>query len=217
MKTHIGHEKEASSDASFQIREPKRKHPFKTAAKVLAAILIALVLFVAGYVIYMEVNYYRIPDNQTVHATAHTKATYSQPLDTGQTYRITTYNIGFGAYTPDFTFFMDEGAMKDGTPKKGVESRARSKESVIQCTEGDIRVLKREKPNIMLFQEVDVDSTRSYHVDQTKLIEKGFPDTRLGTPPTSTPPTCSILSASTLWCCLTDRFQEDCSPSPITR
>ena len=55
-----------------------------------------------------------------------------------------TYTAGsFGAYTQDFTFFMDGGT----------QSWAKSKESVIDCINGDIDLLSQYKADVMLLQE----------------------------------------------------------------
>ena len=35
-----------------------------------------------------------------------------------------TYNVGFGAYSPDYTFFMDTGVMRDGTKTTGKYGKA---------------------------------------------------------------------------------------------
>ena len=122
-------------------------------------ILIAL-LVAGGYVAYVFLTYSRIPDNQDlpIGGTA-----LDQPT-TNTEYTIVTYNIGFGAYTSDFTFFMDEGK----------ESRAKSEASVIECVEGTADKTLEYNPDFVLFQEVDTDSTRSYHVDESKLIFTKF-------------------------------------------
>ncbi|MFR4145979.1 MAG: hypothetical protein ACLT1J_06475 [Mediterraneibacter gnavus] len=73
------------------------------------------------------------------------------------TYRITSGNIGFGAYSDDYSFFMDGGK----------ESRARSEQAVIE----NVSKLRRSCSSACtriyaFFQEVDIDGTRSYHVDE---------------------------------------------------
>ena len=50
-------------------------------------------------------------------------------LAIGTEYTALTYNIGFGAYTPDFSFFMDGGE----------SSWAKSKESVLDTVQGGRR------------------------------------------------------------------------------
>ncbi len=85
-------------------------------------------------------------------------------LQTNRLYTIATYNIGFGAYTRDFTFFMDGGK----------ESRAASKESVETHVNSALQRVKSLDPDFALFQEVDTDSTRSHHVNQKEMARNVF-------------------------------------------
>lgn len=128
---------------------------------VVSGIIAVILLITAGYVAYVLIAYNRIEDNQTLAATGTAR---TDTLKTDTEYTAITYNIGFGAYTPDFTFFMDGGT----------QSWAASKESVIQCIDGDITLLQQHRPDIALVQEVDFDSTRSYHVDEATQIRDAF-------------------------------------------
>ena len=140
--------------------------------KVLAGVLLLLLLCVAGYVIYMQANYYRIED----HAPLEVKNNPEQILKTGEEYSAVTYNIGFGAYGPDYSFFMDTGEMEDGTATAGKYGKAASRESVEENTKGATETLAGLDADFMLLQEVDVDADRSYHIDQVKEVKAEFPD-----------------------------------------
>ena len=59
----------------------------------------------------------------------------------------------------------------------GKESRARSKESVLECVNGSAQNALSFDPDIVLFQEVDTDSTRSWHVNQKEIIRTAFDQT----------------------------------------
>ena len=91
--------------------------------KVIGTVAAILVGVVAVYVIYLFTTYHRIADNLplTVEQPAK-KGTDVDALAIGTEYTALTYNIGFGAYTPDFSFFMDGGE----------SSWAKSKESVLE-------------------------------------------------------------------------------------
>ena len=128
--------------------------------KVLLAILLLVVLVVGGYVGYVFGTYSRIEDNLELNV----EGTAQETVETGKEYTAVSYNIGFGAYTADFTFFMDEGK----------ESRARSKESVVECVDGTSATALSYQPDFVLFQEVDTDSTRSHHVDEAQQILDRF-------------------------------------------
>ncbi len=136
-----------------------RKHKKKWLT--LGGVLGALLMIVVGYVCYVLFTYTRIEDNLGL-----------EPVDTGseaalsvgEPYTAVIQNIGFGAYTPDFTFFMDGGT----------ESWAKSEESVKTCVNAAADKVQEYTPDFVLFQEVDFDSTRSYHVDQRELLTDRF-------------------------------------------
>ena len=90
----------------------KNKKFLKTLLKIIGIVLGILVLTVAAYLIYLLVSYHRIEDNQelVVEAPADNTSTVANAaLSTDTEYSALTYNIGFGAYLPDFSFFMDGG------------------------------------------------------------------------------------------------------------
>ncbi len=124
------------------------------------ALLAALLLTVIGYVLYVFIDYYRLEDNITLSIQDNTAL--AAPL--GKQLTLVTYNIGFGAYSDDYSFFMDGGKY----------SRAFSREAVIENTEGALSSALAAKPDLLLFQEVDIDGTRSYHYDQTAHLAGGI-------------------------------------------
>lgn len=133
--------------------------------KILISVLsfvLAFVLIVVGYLSYVVLSYSRIEDNQVLTPVT---TGVDDKLEAGKNYTVLTQNIGFGAYTPDFTFFMDGGE----------KSWAESEESVISCVNEAADTIKGHNADFMLIQEVDFDSTRSYHTDQRKMLEDAFP------------------------------------------
>ena len=80
----------------------------KKTLKVALYILLALVLIVLAYVIYVFAAYYRVEDWQTlsvVHCDAASAAPMADAPQTGVTYRVSSANVGFGAYSDDYSFF----------------------------------------------------------------------------------------------------------------
>ena len=143
----------------------------KTVLCIVGIVLLVAIVVVAGYIAYLEATYYRIDDSTPVAVENNPAA----KLAANTPYKAATYNIGFGAYTPDYTFFMDEGVKNDGTPTVGEHSTAVSLESVEACTNGAISVLQGLGVDFALLQEVDTDSTRSYNVNQKAAVESAFP------------------------------------------
>ena len=85
-----------------------------------------------------------------------------------------SYNIGFGAYSQDYTFFLDTGYDDDGNETCGHYGKAKSKDAVLFNTNGAITTIANLNPDFALFQEVDVKATRSYKVNQYELITDSF-------------------------------------------
>ncbi len=142
------------------------------AVKILAGAFLLVILCAAGYVIYMQANYYRIED----HTALETENNAKQRLKTDTPYTAVTYNIGFGAYGPDYSFFMDTGEMEDGTLTAGKYGKAISRESAETNVKGAAEELKVLGADFMLLQEVDVDADRSYHMNQLEQLKEEFPD-----------------------------------------
>lgn len=139
-------------------------------ARVLITLIALLIAVVIGYVCYVAISYDRIPDNQTLEIENNT----SLAVQTGKEYTIATYNVGFGAYNHAFSFFMDSGVMKDGTKVTGKNSKAASKEVVLENINGSAQLIADGDYDFVLLQEVDIDSTRSYHVDQNAIFNSTF-------------------------------------------
>ena len=133
--------------------------------KIPLGILAGVLMILLAYIIYLYAAYHRIPDNQELDVTAPSEKTSSKPLTTGQIYSALTYNVGFGAYSPDFSFFMDGGK----------SSWAKSKENVTENISGAGSFAASKNPDFVLFQEVDFDSTRSHHVNEYDILKDTFP------------------------------------------
>lgn len=148
-----------------------RKFMCVTACVILA--LIALILTVLiGYVCYVGLSYERIPDNTTLEIENNQSGTVKLNTD----YKIATYNVGFGAYNHAFSFFMDSGTMKDGTAVTGKHSKAESEEVVMSNINGSADLIAGGDYDFVLLQEVDINSTRSFHINQYDIFSEKFSD-----------------------------------------
>jgi endonuclease/exonuclease/phosphatase family metal-dependent hydrolase len=139
---------------------------------VVLTFLLVIILVVGGYVGYVALSYYRIPDNLklSVDAVGVNGAAATQKVHVGQQYTAMTYNIGFGAYNHPFSFFMDQGYRADGTPTQGTQSRVANEQTEVDDTNGAAAHAFAADPDFALFQEVDVSGDRSANVDQKALI-----------------------------------------------
>lgn len=131
----------------------------KTVKRLLFIAIAAAVIY-AAYVLIsfqragsgsLEIN---VPENAPEEIAA---------LPTGTKMSAITYNIGFGAYNKEFSFFLDGGE----------NARAESKDAVYENLAGITGYLSyRSKADVMLLQEVDEKGTRSYGVNEVETILK---------------------------------------------
>lgn len=131
----------------------------KLPLKLLLGTLALLLAVVMGYLIYVFAAYYRVEDWQELPVVSMNGADHGV-LTAGELYRVASYNIGFGAYSNDYSFFMDGGR----------ESRARSPLAVAENVSGAMETVAAIAPQFLLLQEVDVDGTRSYHINELEHL-----------------------------------------------
>ena len=128
----------------------------KKIGKSILILLLALLLLIGGYVLYVVLDYHRLEDNLEVEVTD----TQTDIVETDVEYDLLSFNIGFGAYERDFGFFMDGGT----------ESWAWSEERLDKNLSQISQLLLEKDADFYCLQEVDRDSTRSYHVDEYAYI-----------------------------------------------
>ena len=149
----------------------------KKVLKIVGGVLGALVLIVVIYVVYVMASYYRLDDSLSLETASPEEGQVESAieLDTGsqgraQEFTIVSANLGFGAYGPDFDFFMDGGS----------GSVAPSAQYVSDNINGSADAIEGLDPDIVLFQEVDIDGTRSHGVDEYALLRNRFPHAVFG-------------------------------------
>ena len=160
----------AAETAAEAPKKKKKKLTKKRLALRIVLIVLAVILAVVGsYVIYVFTSYHRLPDNleltpepdPLMYDTMNRLPPERINVEPGQkTYTIMTYNIGFGAYTSDYSFFMDGGKY----------SWARSKDGLNQNLVDMSSAIRSYDPDFLLLQEVDEDGTRTYHVNEVNYM-----------------------------------------------
>ena len=138
----------------IQKKNKQEAKDLKRVLKIAGVLLLAVLIAVLCYVGYVFGTYSRIEDNQELSVTHGSSGVQTAEPETD--YKILSWNIGFGAYEEDFGFFMDGGT----------ESRAWSKERLEKNLDAIGETAAAQNADLMLLQEVDFDSDRSYHVDE---------------------------------------------------
>lgn len=158
----------------------------KRTFKIVGCVVGALALVVAVYIIYVMATYYRLDDNLaleteppengqvaaqitltgTVQDCSDGQVTTNASLESSDhVFTIVSANLGFGAYGPDFDFFMDGGT----------GSVAPSAQYVTDNVNASAEAIGQLDPDLVLFQEVDIDATRSCGVDEYALLRDDYP------------------------------------------
>lgn len=148
----------------------KTKKIIKIVCIVLACIVALFALIVGIYVAYVALQYYRIDDNQTPEI----ENARTEKVRTEQTYSLLSYNLGFGAYSPEYSFFMDTGEMNDGTKVAGIYAKGMNKADVEKNVSGQLAVSKAQNADFYFFQEVDVKAHRSYKINMYERAKAEF-------------------------------------------
>jgi len=140
--------------------DSKKRNTLKRILIPIISVFLALILVISGYLIYVISVYYRIEDNLVI--SVNNTNTNIVQVDTN--YKVTSWNTGFASYSQDFSFFMDGGTY----------SRAYNKEEVYKNMNGIINSLKAINSDFTLLQEVDIDSTRSYNINEKDYYLSNF-------------------------------------------
>jgi endonuclease/exonuclease/phosphatase family metal-dependent hydrolase len=130
--------------------------------RIVLSIVLAVVILAVAYVAYVLIAYHRLPDNVELEISRPVK--YGSAPLTGREYKIVSWNIGFGAYEDDYGFFMDGGTQSWGWSKERVTANIMKIGSQ----------LGKQKADILLVQEIDTKSTRSYKINELEMLSEGL-------------------------------------------
>jgi len=137
----------------------KAKKIIRIILRIILVIFLLLFLTVLSYFLYMYIAYYRLDDLLVLNV--NNKGNSKGAVTTDTTYSIMTFNIGYGAYEDDYSFFMTGGKY----------SWAFSKERLKSNMDGMANDIKGVHSDFVMLQEVDVDGTRTYHFDELFFLE----------------------------------------------
>ena len=125
----------------------------KRILKIVLIVLLAIIVIAGAYIAYVFIAWHRIPDHQELDIHRGSQAIQ---LKAGDEFRIVSWNIGFGAYEDDYGFFMDGGTQSWAWSEERLEANLAAIGSLLAEQDADL----------LIVQEIDTDSTRSYHVNE---------------------------------------------------
>ncbi len=137
------------------------KKTLKKLLKAVLCVLLAVVVLAGAYLAYALIAYHRLGDGLSLEISD----VQTGAVRTGETYKITSWNIGFGAYESDYGFFMDGGTESWAWSPERLDANLR--------TIGD--TLAARKSDFYIVQEVDRGSTRSYKRDEAAVLRAALP------------------------------------------
>ncbi len=135
----------------------KKRSVFKG---IVAVTVIAAVLAAAGGAYYLTANEYAPDEKQSVTV----EGSKTKRISAGDTVTAVTYCIGYGIHDSGYDCVLEGGTMSKAPDQTAVEQNI-----------GDIvSNIKALSPDIVLLQEVDRNSARSYNCDETEMITDGM-------------------------------------------
>ena len=134
------------------------KKVIKTIAWILAGIVVVIVLFF-GVLFLAKYN----PEDVETVSQAQTG---TKTLSIGDSVKIMTWNTGYASLGETADFFMDGGSMVKTANADQVEENV---DSILE-------VIKEQDPDVVFLQEVDLNSSRSNHINQYAEYEEALND-----------------------------------------
>ena len=131
----------------------------KKAFKIILIILAVIAAAVIAFIAWLSITEYRPESMEEVPISGSStgKAAIGQELN------IVTWNIGYCGLGKDSDFLMDGGKQVQPLDREYVES----------CLDGIKSFLNGTNADLFLLQEVDIDSRRSYGINEAEELDMG--------------------------------------------
>jgi len=133
----------------------------KKLLKILLSIVLVLVLVLGGLLGWLTATEF---NPASIEAAEVERAGDADTLKSGATLRILSWNVGYAGLGKAEDFFMDGGT----------RARPDSRDTVLGYLDGISASLERIAPDLVLLQEVDSDSARTYSIDERDFLSRGM-------------------------------------------
>ncbi len=128
--------------------------------KILLAVLLIVILVAAAFLIWLSVSEYK---PEPVEPARIQNGLEEKQISLGKEINVLSWNIGYGGLGKGADCFMDGG--KDVNPD--------SKETVEKYLTGIGDYINEENPDLLMLQETDYSSARSFDINETALFDRG--------------------------------------------
>ena len=132
----------------------------KKILKIILIILIVLIVIAAGFLAWMTIVEYK--PEPVEKAETELNAENAEKVSTGEKIDVMSWNIGYGGLGKGEDCFMDGGE----------EVAPENKEVVEKYLSGIKSSIDKEKPDILMLQETDLGSARSFDINEAEMLAK---------------------------------------------
>ena len=126
--------------------------------KIFAAILLIATILITALLTVVSIREYKPDEWEQIPVVSSASA--EEVILPGDALRIVSWNAGYGALGDNADFFMDYGTMVYTADEQRLSENL----------DGITATLAEVNPDIILLQETDVNSSRSYHTNEAELI-----------------------------------------------
>ena len=131
----------------------------KKILKVLLIVIIVLVVLLGALLAWLTIVEYKPEEHETL--TVESLGGEAKTLSTGDSIKIVAWNMGYGALGDNADFFMDGGTMVYTADEERVRANL----------DAMVSEVKAQNPDILLLQEIDLNSSRSYYIDESSYFD----------------------------------------------
>lgn len=132
----------------------------KKLLKILLCLVLVIVLALAGLVGWLSVTEFKPAPVEELPISG---SSGSPSLQAGQELEVLSWNIGYAGLGEGSDFFMDGGT----------EVQAADEETVEKYLAGVEAYINSDRPDLIMLQEVDIDSSRTYRINQAERLGSG--------------------------------------------
>lgn len=132
----------------------------KKILKGIGIFLVTVVGLAVLFVLVLTVTEFRPKDVEEIEILNEA----SQKVSVGDSLKVMSWNVGYAGLGENADFFMDGGA----------SVASADKEEVLANVQAIVTEIESENPDVVLLQEVDVNSTRSHYVKMKSMLDEAL-------------------------------------------
>ena len=143
---------------------PKTNNFLRKSLKILVTVLAILVAIPVFIIVFLSVTEYRPKPVEKLKFTSGNSRLELSEISEERPVSLMTWNIGYAGLGKYEDFFMDDG----------IKVRPDSKKIVDSYFDGIKQTLKENPADINFFQEIDINSKRSWHTNQVEKLKENL-------------------------------------------